>query len=728
MYKNLFALLLGMTPLAVFADIVPVEQAKNAAAHFFQLEEGRAHRSTDKSLRLVWQGTNKTGRSVSSAPTFYVFNHGNNQGFVIISGEDAVEPVLAYSNEGAFCTENMPENLLGWAEHIEMQIDEIRKMDLQPSEKVGKAWEEGPMMPKKTVKLNTPKWDQDEPYNWMCPPLDRAKGERWYTGCAITAAAEIMAYYEWPDCGEGIIEERPINEKNQGYIPEIQLGEPYDWEKMPLINGNGLNPRNTEQGNAVAKLMFHLGAMSGAKYNPNGTSAAYTYVTKAMMRHMKYQKGMLYLKKKFFTDALWEKMLREEIDNRRPVLYEGFTPYNAGHGFVCDGYDLDDRFHINWGWSGDSDGFYMLSNLNPYSQGAGSFAGGYNSRQGAVFRIQPQYEGVERNHLDKINFVVGDALYMGVKLDDAETVIEEGRPFSVKFGPVMNLGTDNFTGQIRVVITDMKGDAKKELYTFNSFIEMGSGSYPLGKFHNTIDITINEPIEAGDRIRMQYRWKEQQDWKTVTCEPSEGDWEIVLNKDMAVKTTAGLNMPGRALATFCASENVTPSDPSVEAFYAIGLNQASVDMEKIEPVNGQLVVPANTGVILSTPTATSFTMRPTTATAAIVPTTNMLEGTTDEGVTVDSEVNAYVMSLKNGDILFQPLSKVYRTISPNRAYLVMPTSDQGPRMMDFCDITGIQQVKHKESSTTLYDLSGRRVNAPQRSGIYIKNGKKIFIK
>lgn len=65
-----------------------------------------------------------------------------------------------------------------------------------------------------------------------------------------------------------------------------------------------------------------------------------------------------------FTAEQWSEMLREEIDNNRPVIYCGTSDRDNGHAFVVDGYS-DNRFSINWGWGGSYNGFFMLGLFQP---------------------------------------------------------------------------------------------------------------------------------------------------------------------------------------------------------------------------------------------------------------------------------------------------------------------------------------------------------------------------
>ena len=65
----------------------------------------------------------------------------------------------------------------------------------------------------------------------------------------------------------------------------------------------------------------------------------------------------------------------------KPIFYSG-TSSSGGHAFVCDGYDANDKFHFNWGWSGVYDNYYTIGSLKP---------GKYNfsNENSAIINIAP---------------------------------------------------------------------------------------------------------------------------------------------------------------------------------------------------------------------------------------------------------------------------------------------------------------------------------------------------
>lgn len=164
----------------------------------------------------------------------------------------------------------------------------------------------------------------------------------------------------------------------------------------------------------------------------------------------------------------------------------------------------------------------------------------------------------------------------------------------------------------------------------------------------------------------------------------------------------------------------------VDAYIAKQEGENNVVLQKI---TGAL--PANTGVILSSETATDYipTARTTEDLATVNAADNMLKPTTGSAVAAD--VNAYILSKNGNTAVFKKLKSDARTIAQYKAYLELNGS-QSAQLMNFAfagsDLTGIQNVTETSAkSKTAYDLAGRKVGKLQK-GIYIVNGKKVIVK
>ena len=740
MKKNLFVFLLGLAPWVGHAEVISESQAHQIALDFFNVSPSR---SVALPLKMVWDGQEKAARATAaSRPAFYVFNRGENQGFVIVSGNDSALPILAYSNVGTFGVENMPENIRQWARERSLEMQQIGEAEVKSEADVRKARIKA-LQKGEEVVLKTPSWSQDDPYNRRCPKFWDTPAP---TGCTITATAIVMGYYQWPDRGVGTIPGYTYNDLygQSVSVPEVTLGEEYLWGIMPSINGNALDFSNEAQANTIAGLMAHIGTLAKAHYNYTLTSAEPSDVAANLPKYMKYKKGLKCLNRDYFTFSRWTQMLKDEINASHPFVYTGYdAAKTAGHAFVLDGYNSEGLFHVNWGWGGLSDGFYALTALSPAYQGiGGSSSGDFSYSNYALMDMRPCYDGKEDPAYESCEFIKYYNKPLGLSVDDLPNPVTVGSSFIVTGGRFVNMGNVSLNTELGLVHTDKYGVVKEVLYNdkLGDAYAVAPGEFCSSIVNNgepRISVTIQKEVIPGDRLRFVYKSTVDGSWKPVIADPELGKWEIVLSEatqeaePIPVSTTASDNLTGHAVATFSAEWATTASDPKVEAYYAEQKDQSTIVLKQIERQAGNLVVPANTGVVLSTAAAASFTMEPTSAAPAHVPASNLLKSTTAYGTTVSNDENAYILSKKGGEVMFHVLSGSHRTIAANRSYLVLPASVNAATVkMNFEDaVTGMEELTIKEEQKAqIYDLSGRKVTRTVSGGVYIKNGRKFVVK
>lgn len=152
-----------------------------------------------------------------------------------------------------------------------------------------------------------------------------------------------------------------------------------------------------EQRRAVATLMRYCGQAVEMVYGTadEGGSGAYTgLISSAMNNYFDYPAAIFNEFRSMYSIDEWESLVYNEVAAQRPVLYSGISN-DGGHAFVCDGYDGDGMFHINWGWDGAGDGYFSLSVLNPYdnaSPGGASSGIGFSMAQDITIFTDPHME------------------------------------------------------------------------------------------------------------------------------------------------------------------------------------------------------------------------------------------------------------------------------------------------------------------------------------------------
>lgn len=446
----MFLILAGLINVILAAPI-DLQTAKSAGQAFWINNSTLAIRSsTLPDLTLVYTaGETTTPLRAADKPLFYVFNAAAD-GFVIVSGETAVEPILAYSNENSFDAEKINPALRYWLDGYEKQIEEIRENKLSANRETTQKWDD--LLYGKNVRavggkgpLVSAKWNQRPYYNIYCPSETPV-------GCVAVAMGQIMNYWKYPLKGSG---SNSYNTKNYGTLSADFANTIYDWSIIPDSLKAGINASYTNPPDAqkeLAKLLFHLGVSVEMEYSPDG-SGAYTFFQKwyhynvnysaqtALNKFFGYDYDMKGVTRKGLSDSEWLSLLIKEIDEGRPVIYDGVDPNDktSAHAFICDGYDNYDKLHFNWGWGGSGDGYFLANNLAD----GGSF--NFNNDQEILIGIAPPQK-----------FQPFD-----IRLDKVETAEE-----TVLFGEtirlsanISNRGSNIFKGKFCVIFYDYNGES-----------------------------------------------------------------------------------------------------------------------------------------------------------------------------------------------------------------------------------------------------------------------------
>lgn len=370
--------LLSVALLASFfsteARRIPQAEATIVAAAFMNKWSSKV---TVRRVPMSTKQLMPKGFSNEMAP-YYVFNNDNGKGFVIVSGDDAVGKILAYSDKGHFSMQNAPDNLIAWMNGYAKRIAALPANSDESNM---------PTKPKPIVEplLGDIEWGQDAPYNNDCPTYDGRNGhkEHYYVGCVATATTQIMRYHKWPKKGTGT-----YTYMFNGTPLTANFGETtYDWDNMlPSYKGGS----SDTQEKAVSTLAAQFGIAVEMGYEMGGSGTLSQYVPRALREHFGYDSRVELKDRKYITTADWMRLIKRELDEHRPIYYAATSENGGGgHAFVCDGYDDQDFVHINWGWTGNSNGYYMINAMNPSEVGIGASASGFNLDQEMVINIKP---------------------------------------------------------------------------------------------------------------------------------------------------------------------------------------------------------------------------------------------------------------------------------------------------------------------------------------------------
>lgn len=186
------------------------------------------------------------------------------------------------------------------------------------------------------------------------------------TGCVATAMAQVINYHKYPEKGIG---SNSYTTTTSGLSVSFNFGATtFDWDNMADIYSLS---STAEQKTAVATLMKACGVSVNMDYGTGASGAMSAFVPAALVNYFGYDKATAYRERIWFSGQEWEDLVYNELATVGPVYYGGTTARNEGHAFVCDGYRADGFFHINWGWGGQSNGYFRLSALDPSSHGIG---------------------------------------------------------------------------------------------------------------------------------------------------------------------------------------------------------------------------------------------------------------------------------------------------------------------------------------------------------------------
>ncbi len=369
-----------MTTSHMKADPITREQAQQKAETLIKRLNGSQKLSPVTGRRLAPSHMNQQ----DSTSPYYVFNRGNQEGYIIIAGDDAIEQALGYTDSGEFDYDQIPDNMKYWLEDYVEYINYLQSTPNATRKKVPVHAAISPML--------TCTWNQGAPYNNECPmyfTLGRS-----VTGCVATAMAQVM-YHQRSKSVDEVQADIPgyttyTTHETYGNlkVDGIEAGSPIDWANMlDNYNGGGTGKQQL----AVAQLMHYCGVSVEMDYT-NSASGAQSYrVADALNRYFGYSTAK-YVSRSSYSDDSWDALIYNELEQGRVVYLSGANS-QAGHAFVTDGYDGNHCYHINWGWGGQSNGYFLLSSLNPSSQGIGGSGDGYNQYQDAIIGCEPDNYG-----------------------------------------------------------------------------------------------------------------------------------------------------------------------------------------------------------------------------------------------------------------------------------------------------------------------------------------------
>lgn len=263
-----------------------------------------------------------------------------------------------------------------------------------------------PKPKKRTIDPLIPyKWGQGSPWN-NALPLDPSDGKRVITGCINTSMAQLIAYYGLIGVN-GKLWRRSIpptkqyttcsgtkNAQIMPALPELYI----DYNAINHYKAEDFNKTKNPDGyKMIGLLMRQLGCMNKVSYRSSVT-------TTSMANSLAGYKNLLHLGDSAkciasssglddFIDTIYN-----ELEQGYPVNMAGCNSKGTGgHAFICDGYNAEtNKFHFNWGWNGNYDGWFDMSLLKA---GVDDFS----YKKQAIVGIHPSYVTMDINNDKSVN-------------------------------------------------------------------------------------------------------------------------------------------------------------------------------------------------------------------------------------------------------------------------------------------------------------------------------------
>lgn len=389
---------------------------------------------------------------------YYLITPQEGNGFIIVSGEDRLSPIVGYSTTST--ADEMPPALVDWLEEYSSYVDDIRAGNIEPAITTGAT---GPAI---APMLKT-SWNQSAPYNNFCPTIN---GQKTPTGCTATAMAQVMKYHNWPEKPTKAISWTNSATGKQETVDITK--NTYDWDNMLPHYRNGYN---SAQARAVAQLMFDVGRAINSSYAPAGTGSADIYAARALVNVFDYSPQIKLLRRSECTYEEFFTAIRDNLEAGLPVLHYGHgQSYAAGHAFVCDGIDANNLVHIDWGWDGAYNGYFDIGSMAPGGSGIGGGQDRYN---------------------------VGQTIMINIKPRTADEAGRQGDPTLYVFdpvNPVTNVSLDEYTAKFSV------GNAKLRMVGY--FLNWSHSTYKIQYMLSvtSADGKYNRMLQGGNDIELQF--------------------------------------------------------------------------------------------------------------------------------------------------------------------------------------------------------------------------------
>jgi len=423
----------------LFSDVISEQAALNIAENFFYSKnDSRFSEFEYNSIELMSFNNENVFHVVKLSP----------KGFILISADNHIMPILGYSFENNFINDNMPNNIMYLFNLYGRELEELKTNNTE-HRYIQDEWVKFSMpvdyepSNRNVSPLLQSRFNQDSPWNDMCPEDSQGPGGNAYAGCVAVSMAAVMHYWSFPEVGSG---ERTYWAQGYGYQTADFSSAFYDYSQMP----------NNTASNETQELLYHCGVSVNMGYDYDGSGASVfgnaPSAYHAMRNHFLFDNQMSQAYPENYSTSQYRAILQDDLNQNQPIIYVGYSD-DGGHAWNIDGYS-DDYFHNNWGWGGSQNGYYLLSSLN-----------GFDYSQGALINMIPET-------LDNANIVLQDFTFEE-EIGDGDLVANPGETINL-YVTLENLVPWNSSATADLILTtdDPQLNIINDYVTFN-YLETG---------------------------------------------------------------------------------------------------------------------------------------------------------------------------------------------------------------------------------------------------------------
>ncbi len=557
---------------------MPLSAERRSLADAIGIAMRQQHHISVVQKRMMPQERNAT--VVAESDAWIAVNIGS--GFVLVGADCRMPEVLGWSDNGEFDPDSLNDNLRYWLDSYDQEMKSDLNYSILEIEQGSVSALDDKMFPLEIEPLCVTQWNQNDPYNLLCPIYTGTK--RAATGCVATAMAQVMACHKYPQTGVGSHSYQWARAAGDTITLSASFDSiTYDWS---LLTGPTSVSNYIPYKGQVSALMYQCGVSVNMKYG-SSSSANTTTAARSLVQYFGYDSCIQNIKADILPADSVSFILHMELAEGRPVILSGTSEQGTRHAFILDGYNRDGYYHVNWGWGGSSDGYYRLSALSPSgSQGSGSGGKTYGKNHTIIVGIKPSADNILPPPHMGIDSITVDQDSFPKTVSALFGFMQLPVDINVNMVRVQNFGLYDFSGEYGLALMDIEQNRILNILDSRN-LTLRSGYFRTGTNKNLREVFTfksNQVEEGFYRLAHVYKESEATAWRISYAIYSPSFLYLTVRPDSVFLSYDMPEIPVDTTITPTAQENIRsglrvyPSVLSAGEIFEIDGNQ---DGEKL---------------------------------------------------------------------------------------------------------------------------------------------------